>query len=260
MYQFKDIHEAGEVSSVLRTTFNGRVLDDLLSSQGSLFQTLTVDGRGLLDVEAKTVDVSGRHGKYFRSHRYLERQLTVGIRLMAPDNGAFRLLYERLNAALATAEPAYLSFSDEPNRYYKALFISSDNPQELSNDQLLTLTFMCYDPFKYSSKQRLTGLGVDYQGDMPVYPKLTITLSDDGTELRLLHVQKQQYVRLVGQYRAGNKIEIDMAKRTVTQNGRDILQDLDMVNSRFFAFDKGANNLSVSVSGSVISEFREVYR
>ncbi|CQR23935.1 phage tail protein [Streptococcus varani] len=77
--------------------------------------------------------------------------------------------------------------------------------------------------------------------------------------MRLLHVESQKYIRLKGVYQAGNVIVIDMVTGKITQNGRNILSDLDMVNSRYFAFDSGVNTLNCSIGATITSEFREVY-
>lgn len=264
MYQFRDVNEAGRPTSVLTMSF-GHVasLDTTLSQDGNLFQTLTVDGRGLLPIEAEVETIGGRPGRFFKSARLGTRSISVSVRLFAPDHHAFRLLYEKLNLLLAQTgriTPQPLRFSDEVNRYYQALFVSADIPDELSHDQIIKLWFMCYDPFKYSNERTVSGNLIQYNGHELSYPQVSVTLRQAGSELRLLHVQKQQYVRLRGDFNVGDVVVFDMAKRTVSHRGRLALERLDMVHSRFFALDQGANNLSCNLNATIETQFREVFR
>ena len=79
-------------------------------------------------------------------------------------------------------------------------------------------------------------------------------------EINLLHVEQQKYIRLKGTYTQGNRIEIDMKERTIKLNGRNELKNFDMVNSRFFSLQKGANTLRLTPSSQLTVEYSEVYQ
>ncbi|MCQ9212844.1 MULTISPECIES: distal tail protein Dit [unclassified Streptococcus] len=244
---------------VLKTSFNGQVLDDVLSNNQSSFKTISVRGREILNKEHQTVSVPGRHGAYFYNGIYGSREIKVSFLIQAKDRKSLLDRYGQISQCLRTKTPQLLSFSDDPHRFYFAQFKDMSDLDEKRDDAMFSLTFICYDPFKYSDVKPVSGNRITYAGDEDTKPILTITLTASGNELRVLHLEKQQYIRLKGTYTAGNKIVIDMKKRTITQNGRSILTDLDVVNSRFFTFSKGVNTLSINLGHTVTSEFREVY-
>lgn len=244
---------------VLKTIFNGQVLDGILSSRQSTLKTISVRGREILNKEHRSTSIPGRHGAYFYNDTYGIREIKVIFLIEAKDRKSLLDTYGQISQRLQTQTPQLLSFSDDPHRFYFAQFKDMSDLEEARDDAVFSLTFICYDPFKYSDVQLVSGNRITYAGDEDTKPVLTITLTAGGNELRVLHLEKQQYIRLKGTYTAGNKIVIDMKKRTITQNGRSILPDLDVVNSRFFTFSKGVNTLSINLAHTVTSEFREVY-
>lgn len=260
MYQFTDTG-TGTSNPVypLSVTFDGTAWESVLNNSNGSFRVIYVDGRGVLGENHATTSVPGRNGQYYHSKTIEERTLTIKVFISGNNDSSFRKQYELLNKLLHTDEPKAMSFADESDRIYFAKFKSVSTPDELVNHAVVTLTFICYDPFKYSDVRSVSKKAVTYNGDYETKPKITITLTAGGSEFRLLHVEKQLYVRIKGIYQAGNVIEIDMAKRTIKQNGRAILSDLDMVNSRFFTFSKGKNTLSTSLGATTVSEFREVF-
>lgn len=260
MYQFTDTG-TGTSNPVypLSVTFDGTVWESVLNNSNGSFRVIYVDGRGVLGENHATTSVPGRNGQYYHSKTIEERTLTIKAFISGYSDLAFRKQYELFNRLLHTNEPKAMSFADETDRVYFAKFKSASIPDEVVNHAVATLTFVCYDPFKYSDIRSVSTKAVTYNGDYETKPKITITLTAGGSEFRLLHVEKQLYVRIKGIYQAGNVIEIDMAKRTIKQNGRSILSDLDMVNSRFFSFSKGKNTLSTSLGATTVSEFREVF-
>lgn len=260
MYQFTDTNiGAGNPIYPLSVTFDGTVWESVLNNSNGTFRTATVNGRGVLGENHTTTSVPGRDGQHYHSKTLEERTLTIEVLISGYSDSAFRKQYELFNRLLHTNEPKAMSFADEPDRTYFAKFKSASIPDEVVNHAVVTLTFVCYDPFKYSDVRSVSTTAITYNGDYETKPKITITLTASGSEFRLLHVEKQLYVRIKGIYQAGNVIEIDMAKRTIKQNGRAILSDLDMVNSRFFTFSKGKNTLSTSLGATTVSEFREVF-
>lgn len=260
MYQFTDTNiGAGNPIYPLSVTFDGTVWENVLNNSNGTFRTVTVNGRGVLGEKHTTTSVPGRDGQYYHNKTLEERTLTIKAFISGYSDLAFRKQYELFNRLLHTDSPKAMSFADEPDRTYFAKFKSTSIPDEVVNHAVVTLTFVCYDPFKYSDIRSVSTTTIAYNGDYETKPKITITLTAGGSEFRLLHVEKQLYVRIKGIYQTGNVIEIDMAKRTIKQNGRSILGDLDMVNSRFFTFSKGKNTLSTSLGATTVSEFREVF-
>ncbi|HGI7399622.1 TPA: distal tail protein Dit, partial [Streptococcus pyogenes] len=162
-----------------------------------------------------------------------------------------------LNKLIVSHNQVFLSFSDEPDRNYLGIFKSKDVPEEVSNEQIIGLVFICYDPFKMSGIKTKKGDVVQNDGLFNTKPIITLNLSSPTEEIKLLHVESQKYIRLTGTYTI-DEIKIDMATGKITQNGRNILGDLDMVNSRYFELRPGVNTLKCD-NATITAEFREVY-
>ncbi|HEK9648863.1 TPA: phage tail family protein, partial [Streptococcus equi subsp. equi] len=127
----------------------------------------------------------------------------------------------------------------------------------VSNEQIIGLVFICYDPFKMSDIKTKKGNTVQNDGLFNTKPIITLNLSSSTKEIRLLHVESQKYIRLTGTYTT-DEIKIDMTTGKITQNGRNILSDLDMVNSRYFDLLPGKNTLQCD-NATITADFREVY-
>lgn len=260
MYLFNDTIKGESIDAFrIKTTFNGVLFEERLNHDSGYYQTLTVSGRDLVNQKHLTSDVPGRHGHYFLSQTLEVREISVKAKISGKTDIAMRQQYESLNRLLVTHQPAWLAFSDDPNRFFLAQFKEKDVPEEIANEAVIELTFVCYSPFKFSEEKTQTVNAFYYDGHFESKPIVTLTLANGGSELRLLHVESQRYIRLTGLYTAGNVIAIDMSTGAITQNGRNILADLDMVNSRYFSLLTGKNTLQVNMDASVTTVYREVY-
>lgn len=259
MYNFEKPGQQSTINRALKTIFNKVNLDDVLTTEKWRFQTLVVNGRGILSENHLTTDVSGRNGSFYLNSTKKVRELTVKAMIYAVNDLEFRKLNEELNYLLGDSKISEIRFSDEPNRAYFGKFLESDNQDEISNSIIITLKFICYDPNKYSDEISYTGLSLNYLGKQMSYPIFKITLKNDVSELRLLHIEQQKYVRLNKSYKRGNIIEIDMNEHIIKVNGRNDLSSLDVVNSRFFGLLPGINNFDVNNHGLEI-KYREVFQ
>ncbi|NQG97957.1 phage tail family protein [Streptococcus suis] len=254
---FKTIENGQVRLKPLLTIFNGQTLEEALTNQHGTFKTIDIEGRGLVEVDVLATDVPGRDGSYYRGTRLKPRSIKVKALLTGQSALDLRKQFTSLNRLLDVGL-GELSFSDEPGYFYRACFVSSNEPPERKDEVVLEMNFICTDPKKYSEEQTVTGNGVQYQGVFETNPVITVTLSAGGSELRLLHVQQQKYVRIKQSLLAGNRVEFDMGRRSVKVNGRSVLENFDMVNSRFFPLVPGANTLSTNLAGSIQIKYREV--
>lgn len=258
MYSFRDVSESKRDNNSFTFLFDGVDFISAFNNEFYSCRLLSVSGRGLVNLVHHSQDVPGRDGSVFLSKSLANRDIKVKLLLSAKNDLDFRLLFERLNF-LVNKDTCELSFSDE-NRIYYANFISADMEEETSNSSVVTLNFVCYLPYKFSSDvKRVASSSIVYNGDVDVFPKFTLTFASDVSEIRLLHVESGKYIRMVGSYLANNVLMIDMEKRSITLNGRSDLHKFDMVNSRFFPLCKGRNTINVTDNHSFICEFREVY-
>ncbi|MEE3742548.1 distal tail protein Dit [Streptococcus dysgalactiae] len=258
MYEFNDtIRGTPKETFSIKTTIDGKVLEDELNSDLGTFRTLTVSGRDIVDLEHQSTSVPGRNGEYFHTSTVEVRKLEISAKISGKDNKSIRLQYEKLNSLIVKQKQVFLSFSDEPDRHYLGIFKSKDVPEEVSNEQIIGLTFICYNPFKMSDVKTKKGTSIQNDGLFTTKPIITLNLSSPTKEIRLLHVESQKYIRLTGTYTT-DEIKIDMATGKITQNGRNILGDLDMVNSRYFELLPGKNTLQCD-NATITADFREVY-
>lgn len=260
MYDFQDtIRGTPQSGTGIELTFGSFNITNEMNNSDGTFYVANTTGRDVLDFNHETAEVKGRHGKYFYGMRYKEREIEVQVRLTGVSNVAMRKQYERLNRLLFSSEPKRLVFGDDSERGYNAVFSKVKKPElENANDTVIKLHFMCYDPFKYSKVISVSSNRVVYNGDFPCSPLLRLRTSA-GSEIRILHVESQKYIRLKATYINGSNLVVDCATRSITLNGRNELTNFDMVNSRYFKLQKGTNTFQVV--GAVIEniEYREVF-
>lgn len=257
---FKKIVNGEATFLPLTTKLGENTLDSLLTTNKHRFKTILVEGRELLDYEHLTTDVDGRHGSYFQGSKAEPRVITITVHLSAVDAPNLLKLYMELNKVLKKQKEEKLSFSDDEESFFNAVFVKHQTEHSSKNEAIIKLEFRCYDPMKYTTSKHSLSHVIDYAGYEDVKPVIFLTLQGEGTELRLLHIEKQLYVRLTGHFQNGDIVTFDMKKRTITQNDRDVLKNLDMVNSRFFSLSPGVNTLDSSITAGYRTEYREVYR
>lgn len=122
---------------------------------------------------------------------------------------------------------------------------------------MVEIEIICYDPYKFKDIKSFKGNVINYKGQVTTKPLITLNLLSSTEEINLLHVESQKYIRLTGTYTT-DEIKIDMSTGKITQNGRNILGDLDMVNSRYFELLPGNNTLQCD-NATITADFREVY-
>lgn len=264
MYQFVGFNESSRQTTGIQLSFGEfENVGDFLSKKGYGFQVLTVSGRGFLSVENELVEVRGRHGRYFKKAKIGSRKIEVVVKISAKTNQQLRRLFEELNYIFINGQdltPQYLSFSDETDRCYFALLQSATEPEDISNEQIITLHFVCPDPFKYSSRKSVVGNNINYTGDEFVFPTVKVVINQSGNELRLTHVESGKYVRIRGSFMANDVLLVNMWTRSITYPERRATFDFDMVNSRFFALEAGENHLSTNLRATLTTTYREVYK
>lgn len=142
----------------------------------------------------RTVDVQGRPGSYFFGNKTDSKTISMDITIMAENDNDLWLKIEWLNGWLDQGKELPLTFNDEPERYYMAVFTPSGGDMEqLASMGSGTLTFLCPDPYKY-------GLHYNYAlGDATALMTLTNRGSAPMHPLYTVDFTKQQnYFALVG--------------------------------------------------------------
>lgn len=172
-YDFVNINEMPSNSETLKTSFGGIVLDDL----GAGFATLNVFGREVPLMRIKTTARTGADGEWLEEQSLAARKISVEASVDSDDlSGTTSLLM----GALLKADQK-LSFSDDDQYYYNAIFIGTNQPDRRSYQGVMRFEFLCLDPYKYHSTQDVvTGKWLAWNSLPNVPDELTVTLTANG--------------------------------------------------------------------------------
>lgn len=260
MYTFNDTTKGSPTfNSGLEVQFGDVSLNREMNNEDGTFFVANTTGRDVLDFRHETSIIKGRDGQYLYGATYKEREIEVQVRLTGYTDLGMRKQYERLNRLLFSREVKKLVFGDDLERYYKAIFSKVKKPElEDANDTVIKLHFICYDPFKYTEPKTETTNKVTYNGDFPTEPILRLT-TQEGSEIRILHLETQRYIRLKATYIEGSNLLVNCETREIKLNDRNELMNFDMVNSRYFKLQKGVNTFQVE--GALLNsiEYKEVF-
>lgn len=260
MYTFNDtIRGTPTFNSGLEVRFGDISLNQEMNNEDGTFFVANTTGRDVLDFHHETTTIKGRDGQYLYGATYKEREIEIQVKLTGFTDLGMRKQYERLNRLLFSRQAKKLEFGDDPERYYKAIFSKVKKPElEDANDTVIKLHFICHDPFKYTEPKIATTNKITYNGDFPTEPILRLT-TQAGSEIRILHLETQKYIRLKATYIQGSNLLVNCETREIKLNDRNELMNFDMVNSRYFKLQKGVNTFQVV--GALLNsiEYKEVF-
>lgn len=186
MYRFTDTIEGYAGSNQLPAEalqINGVFIENVIEG----YRTLYVSGREMLAPEINSLELSKRHGNIYRSRRYPARTITVGFQLIASSDSEFRSQFNRLNGILY-AEEAQLVFNDEPDKCFYGTLSGIENPEPGKNKVTGEFSFLCSDPFKYSTEEIEATpsadsgrtIIIDYEGTVAARPILEVNFPKHG--------------------------------------------------------------------------------
>ena len=206
-------------------------------------------------IDAETVEVPGRPGEVFVRAHMEPLEIPVHMRLrLRSGSGTDDVADKRrmLSAIFTSGAPVQLVLPDEPTRYYLALLTDPDALTALWSAGSCDATFTAFDPIAYGHDRAVELEGettlVAPGGNYETRPVLELEASGGPLEVHL--EETGEFVRLVDEPEAGNRIVVDMSERRATIDGVYAAVDID---SDFFALAPGTNHVRVSgASGGVI--------
>lgn len=149
------------------------------------YRTLSVEGRGMVDAEIKTLD-RYRGGEKFLRGRQKSRTLKVGFVLKTESAAALTEAIDALTAQLRgpQIEETQISFADEDDRYYVGIVKSISIRIAGKNAAKGEIEIFCADPVKYAKTENVVQasngrINVAYAGTAPACPVLEATASSD---------------------------------------------------------------------------------
>ncbi|MER3125615.1 distal tail protein Dit [Bacillus pumilus] len=203
----------------------------------------TPSGRGVVGREVKIDTIGNRSGGFLRGTRLPVRIITVEVLFAFSTEKELKKKQEELNYILHTDEEKSLIFFDEPDRTYNAIFESLTEGETKGGLQHATLTFLCSDPKKY-------GLAAIYEFESglrtftnpslaTIEPKIECVFTAAATsyEVSLLNSDNsvKKTIKIVYNFIVGDTLVIDIAKRKIMNNGKAIMNGLQ-IQSEFFDF------------------------
>lgn len=183
MYGFYDFQTASDnvTTSIHQLIYDGVNLDETFTTDISTFITLSVSGRGIAQRKHMINEQDGVDGAMFEAVNYLPRTMTVKAKVAAASNDEFRMLMQKLNVVFSNRQEVDIQFTDEPYTY-AGHFLTSTQPEETSNEQIIEITVFCGDPFKYSTVRHIdnytNGGLLNVDSDFPVRPNIEMTYTE----------------------------------------------------------------------------------
>lgn len=170
--------------------------------------------------------------------------LPVPVRIMSDNNIEF--LKEDMAEWLYHEEPKKLVFKQIPDRFYFAEYESMEL-DERGRFAKGTIYFYLKDAHRYSFEKQITATGTkNISGHLPTFwrTRTVFASNQTGYELQFNLPGKTALkdickIKLNGNFISGDILEIDYRKRRVNLNGKDITNQLVIMQSNFKELDVG---------------------
>ena len=237
MYKFRDLN----ITNSIETKDKELVIyiDDIpLSIEG--LKVLNIEGRETRERQTDTVDTHN-DGVVLLSSKIKERVITVSLYLSVSLIEEYLKAFEDLNIAL-DKEKFKLSFSDDRDYYYNAVYINCDIKNKNSYNTILDISFLIPDVYKYSVDKTIDILNNEiteavYKVDI-LNLKATLLSETDILEIKNITTGKKIIIR--DNLKTGDVIEIK--KDTILKNGVKDIRILSFLESDFSTFEIKRNN------------------
>lgn len=208
-------------------SINGTPVNEIVDG----YRQLTVSGRGLIGREVKMTSIAGRRGVWIEEISEPSRVLEIKYQLEAKTSEELREKFDKLNLFLRTTNSSNLlevTFKDEPNFTYFAIFSGADSFEENSKSIVSRFSLLVPDGYKKSRLKDSIGL-IELTGAFEVTPeKIVVTTTKTTNVVRITN--GRQTISFTGAYDANQDITILFETNEVKAmyKGRSILSELDL--------------------------------
>lgn len=166
-----------------RVSFNGIILPNNIRVKDVRHSILP-------PVSQNAITIPGRAGALPLGNTIDVRKIEMDIVILAPNEREMPKYASILANWLLYDEPKKLEIEDMVNlgRYYMAMYTGESSIEELSRAGNTTLTFLCYDPYAYTTEEEITFspqevIRLSNLGDTPIYPKIELKINKNLTNL-----------------------------------------------------------------------------
>lgn len=230
MYGYSKLEKHNDIVATTPSdnmSINGRPVNDIVEG----YRQLSVSGRGLIGREVKTTSIAGRRGVWIEEISEPSRVLEIKYQLEAKTSEELREKFDKLNLFLRTTNSSNLlevTFKDEPNFTYFAIFNGADNFEENSKSIVSRFSLLVPDGYKKSRLKESVGQ-IELTGAFEVMPeKIVVTTTKTTNTVRVTN--GRQTISFTGAYDVNQDITILFETNEVKAlyKGRSILSELDL--------------------------------
>lgn len=230
MYGYSKLEKHNDIVAIEPSdnmSINGTPVNEIVDG----YRQLSVSGRGLVGQEVKTTSIAGRRGVWIEEISEPSRVLEIKYQLEAKTSEELREKFDKLNLFLRTTNSSNLlevTFKDEPNFTYFAIFSGADNFEENSKSIVSRFSLLVPDGYKKSRLKNSIGQ-IELIGAFEVTPeKVVVTTTKTTNAVRITN--GRQTISFTGAYDANQDITIlfDTNEVKALYKDRSILSELDL--------------------------------
>lgn len=231
MYGYSKLEKHNDIVAIEPSdnmSINGTPVNEIVDG----YRQLSVSGRGLIGQEVKTTSIAGRRGVWIEEISEPSRVLEIKYQLEAETSEELRDKFDKLNLFLRTtnnsSKTLEVTFKDEPNFTYFAIFSGADNFEENSKSIVSRFSLLVPDGYKKSRLKNSVGQ-IELTGAFEVMPeKIVVTTTKTTNVVRITN--GRQTISFTGAYDANQDITILFETEEVkaTYKNRSILSELDL--------------------------------
>lgn len=177
------------------------------------------------------------------------RPLPFEVTILADSDTDLRRKAEATATMFHSEEPKKLQISDEPGRYYMAVWDDNQDFDKLLRHGEGVLNFLSPSPYKYGSEQEKTlvsGNTFFVEGNEKTAPIVEVLFTGNSTNYKIEN-EKGKFVRVIRNFQNLDKLVIDFDKEYVTLNGNSLMPAVDF-SSTFPVLNPGNNKWTVTGS------------
>lgn len=257
MYGYSKLEKHNDIVAIEPSdnmSINGTPVNEIVDG----YRQLSVSGRGLIGQEVKTTSIAGRRGVWIEEISEPSRVLEIKYQLEAKTSEELRDKFDKLNLFLRTtnngSKTLEVTFKDEPNFTYFAIFSGADSFEENSKSIVSRFSLIVPDGYKKSRLKGSVGQ-IELTGAFEVMPeKIVVTTTKTTNVVRITN--GRQTISFTGAYDANQDITILFETEEVkaTYKNRSILSELDLFSD--LENFKVRNRDTISATNATVKEVK----
>jgi predicted phage tail component-like protein len=197
-------------------------------------------------------------GWYYRTDlgpRIIQLDIAVKSDSLANFRPNFRSIASWLDPAKGLKT---LTFDNDPDVSYQAVLYNESQAVIINQLVLIGLAsiyFLCPDPYGYGAAAATLNIPSGTASktltlesvSTDCFPVINVTFAAAATEYKITHSESGEFVRVIYNFVANDRLLIDCTKGLIQINGVDQMQALD-INSDFFSLVSGTNTFTIAPS------------